>query len=102
MKRLMLATVMAAGCAGGALAADLNTLKADGFFVWETTSIKGDFNGCERGQTVALDNGLTFVCAGTGYTHAHNPKVILLKNSHGAGLKMLVNGAEFDGDVHSS
>ena len=102
MKRLVLATMMAAGCAGGAQAANLDTLKADGFFVWQTTSIKGDFDGCERGQTVALDNGLKFVCGGTGYTHAHNPKVILLKNSRASGVKMLVNDTPFDGDVPSN
>ncbi len=101
MKRLVLASLMAAASAGGAMAASVDSLKADGFFVWQETSIKGDFDGCERGQSVALDNGMTFVCAGTGYTHAHNPKAFLMKNSRGGGFKMVVNETVFDGSVES-
>jgi hypothetical protein len=65
----------------------------------QTTSIKGDFDGCERGQSVTLANGMTFVCASTGYTHARNPVAVLLQNGRGAGFKLLVNNAAYDGAV---
>jgi hypothetical protein len=100
MRRVLLGSLtMLALSAGAALAADLDSLKLAGYFVVQTTSIKGDFDGCERGQSVPLANGMVFVCAGTGYTHAHNPVAVLLQNSRGPGYKLLVNNAAYDGAV---
>jgi hypothetical protein len=103
MKTIMLGAIATlAWSASAVLAADLDSLKADGFFVWQTTSIRGDFNGCERGKSVALENGMTFVCSGTGYTHARNPKVTLLKTSRAPDCKMLVNQVVLDGAIAPS
>lgn len=100
MRRVLWGSLAAlALSAGAAVAADVDSLKLAGYFVVQTTTVKGDFNGCERGQSVSLANGMVFVCAGTGYTHARNPAAVLLQNSRGSGYKLLVNGAAYDGTV---
>ena len=100
MKRTLIAViVMLTSIAGAAIAADVASLSEAGYVVVQKTSIKGDFDGCERGQSVSLANGVTFICASTGYTHAHNPVAVLMQNSHGPGYKLLVNSAAYDGSV---
>ncbi len=100
MTRVLLGSLaMLALSAGAALAADVDSLKAAGYFVVQTTTIKGDFDGCERGQSVPLATGTVFVCAGTGYTHAHNPAAVLMQSSRGSGYRLLVNNAAYEGTI---
>lgn len=100
MKRLILLIALSTTCAAfGARAEDVEGLKKLGFVVVQNTRISGDFHGCEIGDKVQLDDGNVFVCRNSGSMFAHHPQAVLLKSSQATALKMVVNGAAFDGEL---
>jgi len=79
------------------LAKTVDDLLAGGFVLVKTTSVIGDFEGCDQGREVPLKGGGVFTCSGFGYMHAHNPKAILLKSKDGRAYKLVIQEAVFDG-----
>ena len=94
--RILIGSIAAASLSAAAWAKPVDDLVAKGFVVLRSTSVTGDFAGCERELKVQLDDGAVFTCSGFGYMHAHNPKVVVLKSKDGR-YKLVVQDAVFDG-----
>jgi hypothetical protein len=103
MQRFLTMVIVALACTAGsgAWAADVESLTKDGFTLVQTTTIAGDFDGCQIGDKIPLTSGFVFVCAGSGYMHATMPKVAIFKDGRTALYKLLINGTTFDGALET-
>ncbi len=86
--------------ASPAFAVDWEDLAKDGFGVLEMTSVQGEFNGCDFGRRIPLDNGLIFVCSEYNYNYSYAPDVFILKNVRDGRLKVVIDDDEYDGTVY--
>lgn len=83
----------------GAGASDLESLARDGYGVLESTTLLGEFKGCEMGRKLPLANRLVFVCSEHGYRDAFEPEVLILKSVRTGEIKVLIDGDEFQGTI---
>jgi hypothetical protein len=64
--------------------------------------VDGEFNGCEHGKRIKLQNGSVFACAEYSYTYSYSPDVIVLGKQANLGgrqfimIKLLIEGEVFD------
>jgi hypothetical protein len=59
------------------------------------TSVKGAFQGCDRGRVYELTNGQTFECTSYKFSYHYNPDVTIFSSSNG--VLMLIDDEEFEG-----
>jgi hypothetical protein len=83
-----------------AFSQDLEDLARDGYGVLMTTEVQGEFEGCEYGRRIPLDNGLVFVCSSYSYHYAYQPEVLILKSVQSGDVKVMIDGEEFDGTLY--
>ncbi len=73
-----------------------------GWTIVAETSVDGDFNGCEYGRRIRLQDGSVFVCAEYNYSYAYSPEVIVLAKRTSTGnrqlvqIKLLIEGELFE------
>jgi hypothetical protein len=76
--------------------------KFEGYTVIAVTAVDGEFQGCDFGRVIKLQNGNVFKCSSYGYTYAYSPdaavfaKVISFQGKSIATVKLLVEGEIFD------
>lgn len=97
--RCFVALVVISALSTGALASDLERLARDGYGVLDSTTVLGEFKGCNIGTKLPLANGLTFVCAGHHYDHVFEPELLILKSVRTGETKVLIDGDEFEGTI---
>jgi hypothetical protein len=83
----------------GAVAGDLERLARDGYGVLESTTLLGEFKGCDTGLRFPLANGLIFVCSEHHFGDVFEPEVLILKNVRTGETKVLIDGDEFNGGI---
>ena len=49
----------------------------EGWTVVSVTSIDGEFEGCDYGKKIALENGSVFTCAEYNYSYSYSPDEIV-------------------------
>jgi hypothetical protein len=81
------------------LAGDLERLARDGYGVLDSTTMMGEFNGCDVGAKFPLANGLIFVCSAHHFGAVFEPEVLILKNVRTGETKVLIDGDEFEGRI---
>lgn len=78
--------------------------KLEGYVVAAVTNVDGEFQGCDYGRIIKLQNGSTFKCSSYGYTYAYSPdavvfaKIASFQGKSLATIKILVEGELFDMD----
>jgi hypothetical protein len=82
-----------------ALAGDLERLARDGYGVLDSTTLMGEFTGCNIGKRFPLANGLIFVCSQHHFGDVFEPEVLILKNVRTGETKVLIEGDEFEGTI---
>jgi hypothetical protein len=82
-----------------ALAGDLERLARDGYGVLDSTTVMGEFKGCNAGLKLPLANGLIFVCSEHHFDDAFEPEVLILKSVRTGETKVLIDGDEFEGAI---
>ena len=51
--------------------------KLKGWTILSVTSIQGEFEGCDYGKKIALEDGSVFTCSEYNYTYSYSPDVIV-------------------------
>lgn len=54
----------------------------------------GDFEGCDYGRKIFVDDRYAFTCASYSYSYAYHPKVVVLSN--GSSVKLIINDVIYD------
>jgi hypothetical protein len=80
----------------GAAAGDLESLAREGYGVLDSTTLLGEFKGCDVGLRFPLANGLILVCSAHHFSHVFEPEVLILKNVRTGETKLLIDGEEFE------
>jgi hypothetical protein len=62
------------------------------------TNVSDDFEGCEHGKQIALDNGLIFQCNTYHYHYAYRPKVEIFAID-GVGYQVNIHGKKYNGTL---
>ena len=97
--RFLVALTLSFVLPAGALASDLERLARDGYGVLDSTTVLGEFKGCNVGTKLPLTNGLIFVCARHHFDDVFEPELLLLKNVRTGETKVLIDGEEFEGAI---
>jgi len=97
--RSFIAATLSFAVSTGALAGDLERLARDGYGVLDSTTIMGEFNGCNAGLKLPLANGLIFVCSGHHFDDVFEPEVLIMKSVRTGETKVLTDGDEFEGAI---
>jgi hypothetical protein len=97
--RSFIAIILSFALSTGALAGDLERLARDGYGVLDSTTLLGEFTGCNVGSKFPLANGLIFVCAAHHFGDVFEPEVLILKNVRTGETKVLIDGDEFEGAI---
>jgi len=70
--------------------------------VISVTNVDGDFQGCDFGRVIKLQNGTSFKCSSYGYVYAYSPdavvfaKITAVQGRSFANVKLLVEGEVFE------
>jgi hypothetical protein len=51
--------------------------RLEGWTIVSVTSIQGEFEGCDYGKKIALDDESVFACSEYNYTYSYSPDVIV-------------------------
>jgi hypothetical protein len=51
--------------------------KLQGWTILSVTSIRGEFEGCDYGKKIVLEDGSVFTCSEYNYTYSYSPDVIV-------------------------
>jgi hypothetical protein len=97
--RSIMAVMFSFALSASAGASDLDSLCRDGYGVLDTTTVLGEFKGCDIGLKLPLANGLIFVCSEHHYGDVFEPEVLILKNVKTGETKVLIDGDEFEGAI---
>jgi hypothetical protein len=97
--RSIIAALFWFALSAGAGASDLESLARDGFGVLDSTTVPGEFKGCNVGLKFPLANGLLFVCSEHHFTDVLEPEVLILKSVKTGETKVLIDGDEFAGAI---
>jgi hypothetical protein len=97
--RSFMAAMLSFAVSTNALAGDLERLARDGYGVLDSTTLIGEFNGCNLGAKLPLANGLIFVCSEHHFGDVFEPEVLILKSVKTGGTKVLIDGDEFEGAI---
>ena len=97
--RFLVALILCFVLSARAGASDLERLARDGYGVLDSTTVLGEFKGCNIGTKLALANGLMFVCAGHHFDDVFEPELLILKNVRTSDTKVLIDGEEFEGTI---
>ena len=63
----------------------------EGWTVLSVTSIQGEFEGCDYGKKIALENGSVFTCAEYNYSYSYSPEVIVFAKTFAYQGKTLIS-----------
>jgi hypothetical protein len=80
-------------------ATELESLARDGYGVLDSTTVLGEFKGCNVGSKLPLANGLLFVCSEHRFTNVFEPELLMLKNVRTGETKVLIDGDEYAGTI---
>jgi hypothetical protein len=97
--RSCIAVILCFALSTGVLAGDLESLARDGYGVLDSTTVLGEFKGCNAGLKLPLANGLIFVCAEHHFSDVFEPELLILKNVRTGETKVLIDGDEFAGTI---
>ena len=99
MQRFMAAAMVWFALSARAGASELESLARDGYGVLDSTTVLGQFKGCDSGSRLALANGLIFVCSEHHYSNVFEPELLILKNVRTGETKILIDGDEYAGGI---
>ncbi|EEY6244605.1 hypothetical protein EWM84_24020 [Escherichia coli] len=69
-----------------------------GYTVSIVSKIDGDFEGCDYGKAIILQNGMTLKCNSYGYGYHYSPTVIVFAKSYNNfySVKAIINNKIYD------
>lgn len=69
-----------------------------GYTVSIVSKVDGDFEGCDYGKTIVLQNGMTLKCNSYGYNYHYSPTVIVFAKSYNNfySVKAIINDKIYD------
>lgn len=76
--------------------------KLEGYTIVAVTAVDGEFEGCEFGRVIKLQNGSSYKCSTYSYTYAYSPdaivfvKVTSFQGRSLAMVKLLIDGELFE------
>jgi hypothetical protein len=97
--RSFMAAMFTFALSAGAGAGDLESLARAGYGVLDSTTLLGEFKGCNIGLRWPLANGLIFVCSVHHFADVFEPEVLILKSVKTGETKVLIDGDEVEGSI---
>ena len=92
-------TLVGLVAAGTAHATTVGDLLADGYQILRTTSVAGQFLGCEKDHEIVMLDATTVFCGNTRRTHLDNPRVVIFRNGEDNTHVLLIGDHTYGGSL---